>query len=231
LRGDPDHEKTLLVTGGYDSNNVQITEGSAVRKGLKIFNMRAIVPPTLAAGNAISLTAAEAEYIPPSHQKRTGGWLLTGTDPPEIHHWSRHDILEPIDPGKYFLYTDLTFDQMTRDSKWFMKDSTWNLFQELGKTDSNKLASMAVFFHMRLTRPVLGIILVIMGLSVILRDQNRHVFISAGFCLVICALFYAVMMASKYLGDQEILSPALAAWLPVFLFGPVAFVLFDAVHT
>ena len=67
-----------------------------------------------------------------------------------------------------------------------------------------------------------------------LRDELR----TAGLtCPVVAAYtdlgagFYALCMVSKYLGDQEILSPALAAWLPVFLFGPTAFVLFDAVHT
>jgi lipopolysaccharide export system permease protein len=84
---------------------------------------------------------------------------------------------------------------------------------------------------MRLTRPLLGIILVFMGLSIILRDQNRNVFISAGLCLVLCAIFFGALFACKYLGDYEHLSPALAAWLPVLAFGPMSFVMFDAVHT
>jgi lipopolysaccharide export system permease protein len=33
------------------------------------------------------------------------------------------------------------------------------------------------------------------------------------------------------LGDNDILGPALSAWLPVLFFGPLALVLFDAVHT
>jgi lipopolysaccharide export system permease protein len=74
-------------------------------------------------------------------------------------------------------------------------------------------------------------VLVFMGLSMILTDQNRNVFISAGLCLVLCALFFAVIFAGKQLGGKDILSPALAAWLPVLLFGPIAFVMFDAIHT
>jgi lipopolysaccharide export system permease protein len=101
----------------------------------------------------------------------------------------------------------------------------------MGRVGSTELSSVAVVFHMRLTRPVLGMILVFMGLSVILRDQNRNVFISAGLCLVLCAGFFAILFACKYLGDYEHLSPALAAWLPVLGFGPLSFVMFDAVHT
>ena len=63
---------------------------------------------------------------------------------------------------------------------------------------------MAVLFHMRLTRPLLGLLLVVMGLSVILRDQNRNVIISSGMCLVLCAVFFATQYACKMLGDSEI---------------------------
>ena len=84
---------------------------------------------------------------------------------------------------------------------------------------------------MRLTRPILGLLLVFMGLSVILRDQNRNVYISTALCLVLCGLFFGACFACKHLGDNEYLSPALAAWLPVLVFGPLAFVLFDAIHT
>src|SRR5262249_52755607 len=103
--------------------------------------------------------------------------------------------------------------------------------RELNKTDSPRLAAMAVLFHMRLTRPILGLILVFLGLSVILRDQNRHVFISAGLCLGLCAFFFAACFACQQLGNSDVLAPALAAWLPVLFFGPLAFVLFDAIHT
>jgi lipopolysaccharide export system permease protein len=33
------------------------------------------------------------------------------------------------------------------------------------------------------------------------------------------------------LGDNDFLPPALAAWAPVLLFGPLAVAMFDAVHT
>ena len=81
---------------------------------------------------------------------------------------------------------------------------------------------MAVLFHMRLTRPVLGMLLVVMGLGVILQNPNRKVFISAGLCLVLCAVFFAACFLFKHLGDNEYLTPALAAWVPVLVFGPKA---------
>jgi lipopolysaccharide export system permease protein len=90
---------------------------------------------------------------------------------------------------------------------------------------------MAVLFHFRLTRPIMGMLLVFLGLSVILRDQNRNVIISSGMCLVLCGIFFAACYACKMLGDNEILNPALSAWMPVLGFGPYALAMFDAVHT
>ena len=105
------------------------------------------------------------------------------------------------------------------------------LTKELSRGDSPRLASMAVMFHMRLTRPLLGFILVLMGLSVILRDQNRNVFIARD-CVWACAhLFFAAQFACKSLGDNEYLNPALAAWMPVLVFGPLSVAMFDAIHT
>ena len=90
---------------------------------------------------------------------------------------------------------------------------------------------VAVLFHMRVTRPLVGALLTLLGLSVILRNPNRHVFISAGVCLVFCAWFYACVLGCKFLGTNDYVSPPLAAWLPVLIFGPITLASFDAIHT
>jgi lipopolysaccharide export system permease protein len=243
-REDPQGIRELLVHPGYEPNGISILgEGIAVRKELLIRDFGCSIKPPVAPGNMISLHAKEARYIPPTpdNQPRTGGWMLTGTKAPDLDFAfsvdkegaELHKVLEQIAPTRYFLKTqEVDFDTLTRDQhKWFYLASTWRIFQELGKADVERLAPMAVLFHMRLTRPILGMILVFLGLSVILRDQNRNVFISAGLCLALCAAFFAACFACQQLGDKELLSPALAAWMPVMIFGPLAFVMFDAIHT
>jgi lipopolysaccharide export system permease protein len=183
------------------------------------------------ASGVIHLNAHEATYIPGTGRCK-GGWLMTNTEPAELDNWDKKDVLECIDPGKYFLYSkELDFETVTRGRNWFTVASTYRLYEEMCKPDSMRLSAMAVLFHMRLTRPIMGILLVFLGLSVILRDQNRNVFISAGLCLIMCAVFFGACFACKHLGDHDYLTPALAAWLPVLFFGPLGFVLFDAVHT
>jgi lipopolysaccharide export system permease protein len=241
-RDDPDGERDLQVNGSWEPNGVMINGELATRKDMTVRKFCCTIPEDIGPGNILVLQCDFARYVPPgpdpNNQKRTGGWLLSGTKLADTKvaelpsDWARTDVLEQIAPGKFFLYTtEVDFDVATRGNKWFYRASTWRLFRELLRSDSNRLASMAVLFHKRLTRPILGILLVFLGLSVILRDQNRNVFISAGLCVLLCAVFFAADFGCKHLGEKEFLSPALAAWLPVLFFGPLSFSWFDAIHT
>jgi lipopolysaccharide export system permease protein len=230
-RDDPDGEKDLVVQGAYEPNGIHIEGRIASRKGLIVKEEFYVVIPESIAGYLINLSAKQGRYVPPGEGPYTGGWFLLDTTPPVLENWN-HPVLENIDPGKYFLHTEeVDFDTITRSRNWYNFASTRRLATELGKPDSTRLAAMAVLFHSRLTRPLVGLILVLSGLSVILRDQNRNVFLSAGLCLVLCAMFFGALFACKSLGDNEYISPALAAWLPVVCFGPFSLTLFDAVHT
>lgn len=226
-RDDPHGEKVLVVAGAYEGNGIHIEGVQAKRNGLVVYPF---FVTTLTDG-LTHFTAKEAHYIPPEKGvPLSGGWLMTGVQPEAIEKLP--PALELIDPGRYFLHTtDVDFDVLTRNRQWFTFAATAKLRDLLTRPDARRLGSIAVQFHMRLTRPILGILLVVLGLSVILRDQNRNVFIGTGLCLVICALFFAATFACKRLGEDEYLSPALAAWLPVLFFGPVTLASYDAIHT
>ena len=199
----------------------------------------------------LHLSAAKAVYIPAGAkgEKLSGGWKLFGATPVEPQkiyvtkegstgdqrvneeRWKIPDNVVFLGQGQYFVKTtELDFDGVTRRHTWHQFADTNSLWEALNKGTSAK-QQLAVQFHLRLTRPLTSIILVFLGLSVILRDQNRHVFISAGLCLGTAALFYAFVEGAKYLGDQELVPAVLAAWLPVLVFAPIAFVQFDAIHT
>jgi lipopolysaccharide export system permease protein len=155
------------------------------------------------------------------------------TRPPELPKETIDpEIIEMIDSGKYFLHVrEATFERATQGQKTQQFVSTETLYRLMERTDVGRMNTLAVTFHMRLTRPIVGMLLVVMGLSIILRDQTRHVFISAGLCLAMCAVFFAVVLGGKFLGTGDYFSPALAAWLPVLIFGPLAVALYDAIHT
>jgi lipopolysaccharide export system permease protein len=232
-KSDPEGKNDVRIQPAFEPNGVHIDGEKAMRQEKVVTPFYCTIPPNLA-HNLLHLCAAEAHYIAPgASAEHSGGWLLTNTQPEKLpEDFSCPALLEQIDSGKYFLKTkEVDFDAVTRHRNWFSLASTRRLYDELQKPETTRVATMAVLFHQRLTRPFLGMILVLMGLSIILRDQNRNVFLSAGLCLVLCGVFFAACFASKQLGDNDILAPALAAWLPVLFFGPIAMVMFDAVHT
>ncbi len=230
-RDDLEQEKEVLVHGAYDPNGVHIEGMLAVRKEQTVKFLYATLPETTS-NSMIHLSARSGHYIPPSSDPLSGGWLLSDTTPQEIDHEFQPEMLESICPGKYFLKTqEVTFDVVARDPKWFNYASTERLYELLDRSDATRQPSLAVKFHMRLSRPVIGMLMVVLGLSIILRDQTRHMIISAGICLAMCAVFYGAIMICRFLGDNDYLSPALAGWLPVLLFGPYTLVQFDAIHT
>ena len=231
-RDDPKGEKNTEVRGGYDSNGILIGNGTAIKKDQTVIGFVCRIPPSVTHNSVVTLQAERARWTPAESADKPGGWMLTGTIPAELDSWNRPDILEVMGGGRYFLYTkELDFETVTRNKNWVMFLPTWKLLEELDRGTAFRPSAVAVVFHIRLTRPILGVIIVVLGLSIILRDQNRNVYISAGLCVTICAVFFAACFASRHLGESEYLPPALAAWLPVLVFGPAAWVTFDAVHT
>jgi lipopolysaccharide export system permease protein len=229
-RDDLEAAKATHVNGTYDPHGMHIEGVFGYRKEKKV-EWLFVTFPDGGKTDMIHLTAEVAYYIPPGDDPYSGGWNLFKTTPETLDTPLPRGLTQ-IGPGQYFLKTaDIDFDAVTRGANWYMFGSLWNLRELLAKPDARRQTQVAVAFHMRLTRPIIGALLVLLGLSVILRDQNRNVFINAGLCLIMCALFYAAVFGCKYLGEADVITPPLAAWMPVLLFGPLSVTLFDAVHT
>ena len=234
-RDDPTKDRPTDVKGAYDSTGVHLEGYAAFRKDKKVVALCVTFPE----GGATSLahaTAKEAFYVPPGDGPQAGGWRLYGVTfgggNTDTFDGPLPPTLERLSQGVYFLRTrEVDFDAVTRPANWFLYASTLDLRGLLAKPDQRRQPAVAVVFHMRLTRPLVGGLMVLMGLAIILRDQNKNVLVNAGMCLVLCGVFYAAVLGCKYLGENDVVSPPLAAWLPVLVFGPLAAALFDAIHT
>jgi lipopolysaccharide export system permease protein len=230
-RDDPHGSREVAAHDAFDPSGVHIEGLSGNRKDLTIKSFHATIPET-PTSSLMHLSAPTARYIPPGDDPHSGGWVLVNASPPELEPDNRPEMVESLSTGTYFLRTrEVGFETITRNPKWYMYASTPTLYQLLNRPDAPRQGRIAVMFHMKISRPVIGLLLVVLGLSIILRDQTRHVFISAGLCLAMCALFYGVIFACKFLGESDYVSPALSAWLPVLLFGPYTFAQYDAIHT
>ncbi len=224
-KDDPEGKKAMGVKGQYEPNGIHIEGDGARRAGLTVAPFRVSIPEALA-NTLLHLTAREAHYIP---EKK--GWEMVGVSPEEVESWDP-EVLKVVDKGHFFLKVrEVDFEALTRNNNWYVMASTYRIFTELQKPEAQRSTAMAVLFHQRITRPLVGMLLVFLGLSVVLCDTNRNVIISAGACLVVCGVFFVTIYSCKMMGENDILTPPLAAWMPVLLFGPVSVVLFDAIQT
>jgi lipopolysaccharide export system permease protein len=90
---------------------------------------------------------------------------------------------------------------------------------------------LRVELHGRLVGPLHAVILLLLGLPLVLLQESRSVIVGIMISVVICLTYLGVQFVSEQLGSTGTLSPVLAVWLPIFVFGPVAAILFDSVKT
>jgi lipopolysaccharide export system permease protein len=224
-RSDLHGNKFLAVQGAFEPNGVHIEGNLGSRREQEVTPFFVSLPEQMT-GGLVHLSAKRGVYLPGEKK-----WLLEDAVPDAL------DPLPPVltspDKGRYYLAVEeVDFEALTRNKNWYMFAATARLREMLeARPDGRRQPAIAVLFHMRLTRPLLGLLLVIMGLSLILRDPNRNVFVGVGLCLIMCAVFFAAVFACRQLGELELVAPVVAAWLPVLLFGPLTFALADAIHT
>ena len=91
---------------------------------------------------------------------------------------------------------------------------------------------LAVKLHHHLAFPLSHLVLLFLGIPFVLNLENRSLFLSIAMSFGICALFFLVSSLSMSVANHsEVLSPVLAAWLPVMLFGSLGITLFDRLPT
>jgi lipopolysaccharide export system permease protein len=136
--------------------------------------------------------------------------------------------------ANYFISSGVTFQSVTRKTSWYQFARTADLIEGLtdpsteGKSERN---SMAIFVHLRILRPFLGLALLFMSLPLVLGGYGRNMFINLGFALGNSALFYGALILCSYLAEFHLLTPAQAAWAPLFVFGTIASIRWGQIRT
>jgi lipopolysaccharide export system permease protein len=86
--------------------------------------------------------------------------------------------------------------------------------------------------HRRLTTVVINMILLCLGMPFFLNRERVSVIIAGGQCLAMCGSCYVLSFLCHNVDMSGLgLNPALPAWLPVLVFGPLAVYLLDTIKT
>ena len=188
---------------------------------------------------------AKNAYFQPAEKNHPAGYLLTGVSKPTdlqskktLYLDGKPVLMMPGDGGGWlkadecFVASGITFAQLARGDDWQTHSSTSELIAGLRNPSLDFGAKVRVNIHSRMVQPLMDITLLFLGLPLVLRRENRNVFMAIGVCAALVSLFMLVTVACRQLGTASwpLVSPALGAWLPLFIFVPPAVLLTESMR-
>ncbi len=133
-----------------------------------------------------------------------------------------HDYPAWLKPNEAFMVSDVSVDELAGGMLMRRFASTGELISGLRHRSIYFSPDVRVMIHSRIVQPLLDITLLFLGLPLVVARDNRNVFVAIGLCIGLVGLFFLVSIACQQLGTNMLISPALAAWVPLMLFVPAA---------
>ena len=168
---DPEGAKAQVLTGAYDTPTGTHLEGYVgFRKDKKVERMNVTFPENSPSG----MIHVAARRKACTFRKATARSPAGGCSPASKTRISSKGDRSPrtsrrLGTGRFFLkVTDADYEAVCRGSTWYIYAPTTKLREMLIDPEPRRRGKMAVLFHSRLTRPLVGAIMVVLGLSVIL---------------------------------------------------------------
>lgn len=181
------------------------------------------------------IVARIANWLPASGDHPAGYLLEDVSKPRNLHEcdsvFRGRDpvILSPSDTpwltaNQCFVVSEIDFDRLTTAGSSFRYQSSQHLIRNLRTGRLDYRSVMRVTLHSRIVRPLLDLTLFLMGVSLVLSQRYRNVFVAAGLCAAVVVVFYAVTLVCHAMGNNGyLLSPVVAAWVPLLVFAPCAY--------
>jgi lipopolysaccharide export system permease protein len=213
-------ERGQRVQGCYDDDRVHI-EGRVGYPDRQMIQIVNITLPSPVTGRLVHLECKEMFYHPHPDPEQHG-WVLMAVDDPPLD--GSVPGLRQLGPDSYFLKTRISYERLTRSPEWYRYLSTWKLSQLLQEADRFPHRGEALaLFHRRLTEPWIQLLLVVLCMRIIVGPLDQSTYLKLGLCMVIYVLAQVLDFVLEHMARQDSLDPLFAAWLPLFLLGPVVF--------
>ncbi|OYP32249.1 hypothetical protein CGZ80_19440 [Rhodopirellula sp. MGV] len=137
-----------------------------------------------------------------------------------------------ISSGECFVATPVNAEILQTDQSSTRLCSTWHLAERLRNPAVHNAISITVLLHERLIRVPLDFSLVLLGLPLVVNRRDRKLFVMIASAMWMVLFFFALKTLGSALGGAGILfSPAMSAWIPLLVFGPIAFMRYREVQT
>ncbi len=216
-----------------DSQTQILIDGNEVVEADGLIKGASFILPSWLSAYGKQLAAAEAQFLP-ADGERPSGYLMRGVTSPaqlterqSLYSGDQPVIVTPRDASwlaadQLFVVSDVSLELLSADANWRQYASTKELVTELKSPSIDLGNDVRVAVHSRLLQPFLDTTLLMLGLPLVVSRGNRNPFIAIGAAVGVVALYFAVSLGCQSLGNSGWLRPALAAWLPLLVFAPVA---------
>jgi len=139
--------------------------------------------------------------------------ILTGRDLP----W--------LNPGECFVATTLDIEVLRDNPRSTRLAGLPELTRRIRNGSVHSSKDLHTLLHDRILRPPLDFCLVLLGLPLVVNRGDKRLFNVIGQAIGIVLLFFGLKTFSAAMaGGGYFLTPALAAWVPLVVLGPVAYV-------
>lgn len=133
--------------------------------------------------------------------------------------------------GECFLVSGIDIEDLTINSELQEYSSMAELRRVMQRMPINMRTDAAITIHKRITRPFIDLCIIFVGMSFILANDNRFLLILIKAALWwICSWILINMSSSLASNADQVLTPALAAWVPLIIFSAAAAYVWDKVY-
>jgi lipopolysaccharide export system permease protein len=130
-----------------------------------------------------------------------------------------------LDPDECFVVSDLSFEQLLGNQTFRRYLSTSELIAGLHNRSLDYGGDVKVLVHHRFLSPLIDFSMFLLGLPLVLGRKTRSIYVNGALGVGIVAAVFVVTVGSHSAASQYLLRPVIAAWLPLVVFAPLAFVL------
>jgi lipopolysaccharide export system permease protein len=130
-----------------------------------------------------------------------------------------------LSPRQCFFATTVRTDFLQTNQSATRMASVAELADRIRNPAVHSSMGLQVLLHERILRPPLDYILILLGLPMVVNRNGRNLFVMIGASMLTVMAFFVVKTLSGAMGGSGyLLTPAMAAWMPVLILGPLAYV-------
>lgn len=201
-------------------------------KAEKIEEARFTLTPPKLTERLTEISAHEAVPLLNKHGRRIG-WILKGISIPgempayeslQLTELGRQRVKPGPGPDEISIRTDVGFDRLYNRDSHYEYLPTWELIRRLRNPSFShrSLRSQNLYLQTRLTKFLLNIIVVTVGVPFVVRKESTSLLTNLAICSGVMGAIMAVNQLCLYLGKANLLQPELAVFAPIIIWGTTA---------